>query len=101
MLTILEGLLTVSDTKTKILETGLRMWKEDPASVTALGIAKQIKMVHGSVLYHFPDGVKEAVAAYAVEQGDVTVISQLVAVDHSLVSHLTAEQKLGYLAQLV
>lgn len=81
------------NTKTKILKAGIRLWKKNPDEVKALTIAKEIKMVHATVLYHFPEGVKDAVAAYAVETGESQIISQLVLMGHPAAKLLTPEQR--------
>ena len=47
-----------SRTRALILQTGLKMWENNPDSVNAHAIAKKIEMTHGSVMYHFPEGVK-------------------------------------------
>jgi len=70
----------VNSTKTKILKAGIKIWKKNPDDVKALTIAKEIGMVHATMLYHFPEvvngaktgGVKNAVASYAVEIGEAS-----------------------------
>lgn len=80
-------------TRRLILTTGLKMWKKDPDSVTANKVAKAIGMGHATVLYHFPEGVKNAVAEYAVERGDKRVMAQLIVAKHPAVAGLSAEDR--------
>lgn len=87
-------------TRQKILETGLEMWLKNPNSVTANGIAKRMGLVHSAILYHFPDGVKDAVAAYALEQGNAQVIAQLIVNRHELVAGMSSAERTGWLAKL-
>lgn len=87
-------------TRQKILETGLEMWLKNPNSVTANGIAKRLGLVHAAVLYHFPDGVKDAVAAYAVEQQCAPVIAQLIVNRHPTVAGMDAVERAEWLAKL-
>lgn len=87
-------------TRQKILETGLEMWLKNPDSVTANGIAKSMGLVHAAILYHFPDGVKDAVAAYALEQGNAQVIAQLIVNRHDLVADMSGAERAEWLGKL-
>lgn len=85
-------------TKRRILEMGMTLWRVDPAYVTARRIAKELNMSHGSVCYHFPRGersLKDAIAFYAVQEGESRVIVHLIAGNHKAVSHMddTARQE--------
>lgn len=73
------------------------MWLENPDSVTANGIAKRIGLTHATILYHFPEGVKNAVAEYAVKQGEGRVIAQLIASGHAAAQALSPSERVGYL----
>lgn len=84
-------------TKLLILKTGLQMWKENPTSVNAYSISKRIKMTHGSIMYHFPYGVRDAVANYALEVKDPIVIGQLIAVGDPLVRDMSPSDKTEYM----
>jgi len=87
-------------TKLAILEMGLRLWRVDPAYVTARRIARELGMVHGSVAYHFPRGersLRDAIAYHSVEQGEARVIAWLIAENHKAVAGLTDTQKMEYL----
>lgn len=83
--------------KEKILKAGLKAWKADPCSVTASNIARMIGVTHATILYHFPEGVKDAVAKYAVEKWDVAIIAQLIVTKHRATKELTPEQKMEIL----
>lgn len=87
-------------TREKILKTGLEMWEKDPSSVNAHAISKCMGIVHGTVMYHFPDGVRDAVAAFALETGNDKVLSQLIVERHPVVAHLSSQEKAGILASV-
>lgn len=86
------------DTKLKILKKGLKMWEKDPASVNAHAISKQLGIVHGTVLYHFPYGVRDAVAEYAIQVENTRVIAQLIVENHRLIKDLAPCERSAYLA---
>lgn len=89
-------------TKLNILETGLRLWRVDPAYVTARRIASELGMVHGSIAYHFKPGdrsLRDAIAYHAVEQGEARVIVHLIAQNHKAVAGLDDAQRLEYVRQ--
>lgn len=87
-------------TREKILKTGLKMWLNDPSTVTANAIAKKIGMTHATIIYHFPHGVKDAVAEYAVERKEKKIISQLIVLEHDSVKGLSPTERMHYLSQL-
>lgn len=80
-------------TKQKILEAGIKAWRKDPASVTASNLARVLGLTHPAILYHFPKGVKDAVADYAVKIKDKKIMAQLIVVKHKAVASLSAEEK--------
>ena len=84
-------------TKSKILAAGLEMWLENPNSVSANGIGNRIGMKHASILYHFPYGVKDAVAEHAVNVGNSRVIAQLIVSEHPAVKNLSASDRMKHL----
>lgn len=75
-------------TKTQILETGLKLWP----NVTASSVAKKLNKSHATILYHFQD-LKNSVAEYAVEKGCMKVIVQLIATNHKVVEKLSEQEK--------
>lgn len=85
-------------TKNKILEAGLKAWKKNPDSVTASNIGRMIGVTHAAVLYHFPKGVKNAVAEYAVEKGDKKIITHLIALGHPAVKTMSKEDRQKYMS---
>lgn len=85
------------NTRERILNTGLKMWLKDPQSVSANGIANKIGMTHATVLYHFPEGVKDAIAEYAVMKKDARIIPQLIVLDHPSVRNLAPCERIAYL----
>lgn len=86
------------DTKTKILKTGLKMWLENPDSVTANGIASRIGMTHATILYHFPEGVKDAVAEFAVRTKNARIVAQLIVTGHKAAEGLAPSERAEYLS---
>ena len=84
-------------TRTRILKAGIRMWKKDPASVNAHAISKYIGMTHGTVMYHFPYGVRDAVAEYALEIKDPVIIAQLIATGSALVKNMAPSERTEYM----
>ncbi|QWY83123.1 hypothetical protein [Rhizobium phage RHph_X2_24] len=87
-------------TKLAILETGLRLWRVDPAYVTARRIARELDLTHGAVLYHCrmsERSLRDMVAYHAVEQGEARVIAQLITMQHKAVAHMTDAQRLEHL----
>jgi AcrR family transcriptional regulator len=77
-------------TKRKILDAGLKLWRDDPRSVNFRNIAEKINMTHPAVLYHFgEDTLRDAVAAHAVQVGDSRIIVQLMAMKHPAVSSMS------------
>jgi AcrR family transcriptional regulator len=87
-------------TRSAILTKGLEMWLENPDSVTAHGIATNIGISHATVLYHFPQRVKDAVAEYAVQQGCGGVIAQLIVTKHPAVSGFSPAERAEWLSRL-
>lgn len=85
-------------TKLRILKKGLKMWEKDPQSVNAHAISQQLGMTHGTVAYHFPYGVRDAVAEYALQVENVRVIAQLIVEDHKTVRNLAPCERAAYLA---
>lgn len=90
----------MTDMKTNILETGIRLWRVDPQYVTARRIAKELNVTHGSVLYYFNRGqvgLRDAIAYHAVEQGESRVIASLIAMNHKAAASLDETQRLEHM----
>lgn len=83
------------NTRTRILESGLKLWPD----VTASSIAADLGITHATVLYHFPD-IKEAVAQYAVDTDCSRVIVQMLASNHKLVKSMSGSERLRHFAKL-
>lgn len=81
--------------KDKIIETGLQLWRDDPAKVTANGIARILGVSHVAVLYHFQtaENMRRAIAAEAVRIGDSRVITHLIASRHLAVVDMPASER--------
>ena len=81
--------------KTRILEMGLRLWAVNPSYVTARRIANELDMTHSNVLYHFEhsQGLLDAIAFHAVEQGDSRVIAHLILGKHKSVAAMSEQEK--------
>lgn len=86
--------------KALILTCGVKLWRDDPASVSARRIGKMMDMTHSAVLYHFgnADGLRAAIAAEAVRTGDTVIVPQLIASRHPAVADLSASDRRRYLA---
>lgn len=87
-------------TKLSILEMGVRLWRVDPAYVTARRIARELGITHGNIGYHFSRGersLRDAIAYHAVEQGEARVIVQLIAINHKAAAGLDDQQRLEYM----
>ena len=74
----------------KILNAGLKLWPD----VTLTTVAKETDLTHVTVLYHFPgESLKNAVAAYAVQQGASNVIVQLIGMKHPTIEHMSPTER--------
>lgn len=85
--------------KLRILEMGLRLWRVNPAYVSARRIALELDMTHGAVLYHFGHtaALVDAIAFHAVQQGEARVIVSLIGMQHKAVAHMSDAQRLGHI----
>ena len=89
--------MTIDKTKMKILKAGVKAWLKDADSVTASNIGRMCGMTHANVLYHFPYGVKDAVAEYAFKQKIVPIVAQLITIGSPVVKELSTLERLDYL----
>lgn len=85
--------------RTLILETGAKLWRDDPAKVTSRKIASILKMSHGGVLYHFGtvEDMRKAIAVHAIEKGDSRVIVHLIAARHPTIKHMSDADRLAHM----
>lgn len=83
-----------------ILQTGLMLWQQDAALVTARGIGAKLGLTHAGCLHHYKSSarLKDAVAAYAVHVRDRIVVPQLIVARHPAVESLTPDERAAYLA---
>jgi AcrR family transcriptional regulator len=86
--------------KAAILDTGLALWRSDPASVSARKIGQRLGMTHGAVLYYFSNAyqMKLAIAAEAIRAGDPVIIPMLIAGKHPAADALSAADRRRFLA---
>jgi AcrR family transcriptional regulator len=86
--------------KASILATGLELWRDNAASVSARKIGQRLGMTHGAVLYHFTnaDGMKHALAVEAVRTGDAVIVPMLIAAKHPAVCDMPGVERARYLA---
>lgn len=86
--------------KAQIIETGLAIWRDDPALFTARGVGKALGMTHSAILYHFgtSDGLKAAVAAEAVKIGCPVIVPQLIATRNPAVADMNPGERQRFLA---
>lgn len=84
--------------KAAILQTGLLMWP----NVTARGVGERLGLTHAGVIYHTgsSDGLRKAVAEYAVRIKDARVVPQLIVARHPAADQLSAADRAAFLAQL-
>lgn len=87
-------------TKASILAAGVALWRDDPRSVSARGVASRLGMTHGAVLYHFgtSDALRDAIAAEAVRKGDTKIVPMLIAEQHPAAAALSSADRRRYLA---
>lgn len=86
-------------TREKILKAGVKMWKESNVPITANSISRRMGITAPAVYYHFPYGIKDAVAEYALEKKDVYVVAQLIVTSHPLVRDLSPSERMDYLVK--
>ena len=84
----------------EILKAGIKAWHESPQSVTASNIGRMIGLTHAGVLYHFPKGLKNAVAAHAVELRDKKIVPQLIVCKHPAIKSLTSAERLEFIKRM-
>ena len=86
--------------KASILEEGLKLWRVDPASVSARAIAQQLGVTHGAILYHFGTSfaMRSAIAAEAVRIADPVIVPMLIAAKHSAVASMARADRQSFLA---
>lgn len=88
-------------TKRAILEMGVRLWRAGEP-ITTRRIARELDMTHGTVSYHFTRGehsLRDAIAYYAVEQGDEKIIASLILENHKAAAHFSEAQRLEWMKQ--
>lgn len=85
--------------KALILTCGIKLWRSDPATVSARRIGKMMDMTHSAILYHYgsADGLRMALATYAVETGDTVIVPQLIAARHPAAASLSDGERRRYL----
>lgn len=89
----------MKDIKNKIIETGLKAWRDNPDKVSARGIAKSLGITHAAILYHFgsSERLRDAIAAEAVRIGDSLIITFLIASRHHSVDFMPYEERAKHL----
>jgi AcrR family transcriptional regulator len=87
--------------KEQILETGMRLWEENPETFNTVNVAKALGMTHGNVFYHFPTGLKNAVAQYALEKKNIKIVAQLITSGHEIVKNMDNSERAEYLAKSI
>lgn len=83
----------------RILEMGLQLWRASPSYVTARRIADELGMSHSNILYHFKGtiGLKDALAYYAIKNGDSRVIMHLIAERHPTVANMPEAERMQHM----
>lgn len=87
--------------RSDILRTGLDLWRQDPASVSARAIGRVLGLTHAGILYHHKGtgALRDAIAAYAVQMRDPVVVPQLIVTGHPAAAALSAAERQAYLSQ--
>lgn len=89
-----------NETKEKILNAGIKLWIKDPSEVTPSHIGRMLKMSHSLVIYHFPKGIKDAVAHHALKNDVLPVIGLLIAGNHKVIGKLSDKEKQSYIQRI-
>lgn len=87
--------------KEAILIAGLELARSSGmAAVTARGIGLKLGLSHAGILYHHKSSaaLRDAVAAFAVQEGDRAVVPQLITANHPAAAGLSQEQRQAYLS---
>jgi AcrR family transcriptional regulator len=89
-------------TRNRILKTGAKLWRSDPASVSARQIGKQLGLTHSAILYHYGsiDRLKEEIAQYAIATGDAKIIAHLIVTGNALVKDMAPETRADWLGRV-
>lgn len=91
--------------KRSILETGLKLWAAGgEKAVTSRAIGAEIRLNHGSVLYHFGYSMislRNAIAEQAVKTECIAVILQLISANHPAIKALSPAQLAKFRLMLV
>lgn len=87
-------------TADRIIQTGLELWRNDPASVSARRIGTILGMKHNGILYHFGDvaGLKDAIAREAVRIGDKDIVPGLIINRHASTAGMSESDRAAYLS---
>jgi len=87
-------------TRATILTTGLVLWRDDPATVSARKIGQRLGMTHGAILHYFANAaaMRDAIAAEAIRTGDAVVVPMLIATRHPAAATLSSGDRRRYMA---
>lgn len=86
--------------RSQILQAGLDMARSTGLDhITARAIGLRLRISHTAVYYHFPeiDGLRTAIAEYAVSSNDAPMIARLILDRHSAVALFSSEQRTAFL----
>lgn len=86
--------------KSRIIATGLGLWRDDPAKVSARRIGQTLGLTHSAVLYHFgtTEAMRAAIAAEAVRIGDSVIVPLLIASRHPAAAGINAADRARFLS---
>ena len=91
------------ETRRQILDAALTVARDQGLhAVTLRGVGDDIGRAHGGVSYYFTsqEGLREAVAALAIERRDARIIARLILDRHPSVVTMTRHERLSYLSTL-
>lgn len=96
----MSGYMAGAQKREAIIQAGLDLWRDDPASVSARRIGKVLGMSHAGILFHYKsvDGLKNAIAERAVEMCDPVIIPKLIVAGHPAIADMPAAMRQVYLA---
>ena len=89
-----------ADVKEKILQTAVKVWEENPHDFTVKKVSTRLGMNHANIYHHFPQGLMDAMADYALRNKNVRVICSLIVAGHKSVENLSPSEKSKYLLSL-
>lgn len=88
-------------TRAAILQTGLALWRQDPARVTLRNVGLVLGITHSACHWHWGsvEGMRNAIAEYAVRCRDPIVVPLLIIARHPAAEAVTPMERMAYMAE--